>query len=201
MKRYYITDRRRCPADLLDCVEANARAGVERIQLREKDLPVRDLLALARAALRRIRGRRAKLLVNGRLDVALAAGAHGVHLPADAPPVPDLRAVAPRGFLIAASTHDVGEVLRAEREGADFVVFGPVFPTESKPGTTCIPGLDGLRSACRLADIPVYALGGVRADRAGACLDAGAAAIAGIGMFQSPEAITKGSVAARLTRP
>ncbi len=189
MQRYYITDRRRCPVNLLDCIEANARSGVEWVQVREKDLPIRDLVALVRAALARVRAYGTRVLVNGRLDAALAAGAHGVHLPSDAPPVSVIRPIVPRGFLIAVSTHEVSEVLRAEREGADFAVFGPIFSTVSKPGLVGIPGLDRLREACDAVAMPVAALGGITADRARACFDAGAAAVAGIGMFQSVEIV------------
>ncbi|MDE0126724.1 MAG: thiamine phosphate synthase [Bryobacterales bacterium] len=186
MKRYYITDRRRCPSDLLDCIEENARRGVQWVQVREKDLGVRDLLALVRAAVDRVRPWQARVLVNGRLDVALAAGAHGVHLPSRAPPVSAMRRIAPEGFLIGVSTHIPAEVVRAEREGADLAVFGPVFPTVSKPGLLEIPGLDGLREVCGMVRMPVAALGGVTEARSSACRAAGAAAIAGIGMFQAP---------------
>lgn len=185
MRRYYITDRRTCPGSLLDCIERNAGRGCSWIQLREKDLPPRDLLDLARAALARVRPHRTPILVNSRLDVALAAGAHGVHLPAGSPAPCDLRPVVPSGFLIAVSTHTVDEVCRAEREGADLAVFGPVFPTRSKPGQGDIPGLGGLREACSASSLPVAALGGVTAERIAACADAGAAGIAGISMFQA----------------
>lgn len=185
MKRYYITDRRTCPGNVLDRVAANARSGVDWIQIREKDLPARELLALVEQALRRVAGSPARVLVNGRLDVALAAGAHGVHLTSDAPAPDALRPLAPPGFLIATSAHTVAEVRRAAREGADFAVFGPVFPTASKPRDAAVPGLAGLRSACRAVEMPVMALGGVTQERANACLAAGAAGIAGIRLFQS----------------
>ena len=188
MRRYYITDRRRCPVDLLDSIEANARDGVDWIQIREKDLPVLDLLGLARSALARARPHGAKLLVNGRLDIALAAGADGVHLPSYAPPASGLRPIVPPGFLIFVSAHAPAEVRRAEAEGADLAVFGPVYPTASKPGAAVIPGLAGLREACRGLRMPVAALGGITAERAPECLAAGAAAVAGIGMFQAAKA-------------
>lgn len=186
MKRYYITNRHRCPIDLLDCIERNARQGVDWIQIREKDLSCRDLFALTRAALERVARHGTRVLVNERLDVALAAGAHGVHLPSDAPAPSGLRPVTPAGFVIAVSTHSADELLRAECEGADFATFGPVFPTVSKPGHVAIPGLAGLREACRAASLPVAALGGVTAGRERDCAAAGAAAVAGIGMFQAP---------------
>ena len=184
MKRYYITDRRRCAVPVLDCIEANARRGVDWVQIREKDLESRELLALTRQAVARVARYRSRVLVNGRLDVALAAGAHGVHLTSDAPAPADLRPAAPSGFLIAVSTHTVAEVRRAEREGADFAVFGPVFPTMSKPGLVDIPGLAGLRLACRAVEMPVAALGGITPEREQPCADAGAAAVAAISMFQ-----------------
>lgn len=91
----------------------------------------------------------------------------------------------PSGFLIAVSTHTVDEVCRAEREGADLAVFGPVFPTRSKPGQREIPGLGGLREACAATSLAVAALGGITEERIAACADAGAAGIAGISMFQA----------------
>lgn len=185
MKRYYITDRHSCPVDLLACIEANARIGVEWVQIREKDLGPRELLVLARAVLVRVAAYGTRVLLNGRLDVALAAGLDGVHLPASGPPALALRRIVPAGFLIAVSTHTLDEVRRAEREGADLAVFGPVFPTRSKPGLTEIPGLDGLRTACRSVAMPVAALGGVTPKNASLCAAAGAAAVAGIRMFQS----------------
>ncbi|MCY4534087.1 MAG: thiamine phosphate synthase [Bryobacterales bacterium] len=185
MRRYYITDRSTCPGSLLDCIEENARRGCSWIQLREKDLAPRDLLDLARAALARVRPYRTAILVNSRLDVALAAGADGVPLPAGSPAPRDFRPVLPTGFLIAVSAHSVDEVCRAELEGADFAVFGPVFPTRSKPGLDEIPGLAGLREACAASSLPVAALGGITAERAATCAEAGAAGIAGISMFQS----------------
>ncbi len=186
MKYYYITDRLSCPADVLDCIEANARRGIDWVQIREKDLPVRDLVALTSQAVARVAPHGSKVLVNGRLDVALAAAAHGVHLPSGAPAPSVLRPVARAGFLVAVSTHTLGEVRRAEREGADFVVFGPVYPTTSKPGLANIPGLEGLRAACRAVDMPVAALGGIAPGRVASCAHAGAAAVAGISMFQRP---------------
>lgn len=188
MKYYYITDRLRCPVDLLDCVEACARNGVDWVQIREKDLAPRDLLALTRQAMARVAPFGTKVLVSARLDVALAAAGHGVHLPSDAPAPSDLRPAAPPGFLLAVSTHTLDEVRRAEREGADFVVFGPVYATTSKPGLKDIPGLEGLRAACRAVRVPVAALGGIAPGRVESCARAGAAAVAGISMFQSPDA-------------
>ena len=188
MKYYYITDRLNCPVDLLDCVEACASHGVDWVQIREKDLAPRDLLSLTRQAVARVARFGTRVLVSARLDVALAAAAHGVHLPSDAPAPSDLRPAAPPGFLVAVSTHTLDEVRRAEREGADFVVFGPVYETTSKPGLKDIPGLAGLRAACRAVRLPVAALGGIVPGRVESCARAGAAAVAGISMFQQAAA-------------
>ncbi len=184
VRRYYITDRKSCGGDVLDAIESAAASGVDWIQIREKDLPPRGILELTRAALSRTKNHPAAILVNTRLDVALAAGAHGVHLTSDAPPPRRLRALAPPGFLLSVSTHTPEEAERAAVEGADFAVFGPLFPTPSKPGTTAVPGLKKLAEACARAGLPILALGGITPERIRSCLSAGAAGIAGISMFQ-----------------
>lgn len=192
---YYITDSRTYPARftwLLDRVLAAARAGVDYIQLREKDLSARQLVELA-GALRRqlatVPGCRARLLINDRLDVALAAGAHGVHLPAAGLPVAavtQIRSALPPGFLIVASCHSAAEVAAATRAGADAAVLGPIYATPSKAQMGEPLGLEPLRAAS-LAPMPVIALGGVTLARAGECLAAGARGLAGIRLFQDAD--------------
>lgn len=152
------------------------------IQVREKRLSARELcrwteLVLASAGT-------AKVLVNARADVALACGAAGVHLPGDAPPPSLWRPLVPPGFLFGVSCHTVEEVRRAESEGADFVLFAPVFAPLSKTSPLPPQGLARLAEACRAVRIPVLALGGVTWSNAPSCLDAGAAGIAGITLFR-----------------
>jgi thiamine-phosphate pyrophosphorylase len=200
---YYITDRKQFPGPeprrrelLLAKIAEGSRAGVDFIQLREKDLPARELEALACEAVGIVREtrnakRETRLLINSRSDVALAAGADGVHLLSDDIPASDARAVwsaalarnsklETRNAIIAVSCHTADEVRLAEAQGADFAVFGPVF---EKVGTSLRVGLDALRAAC-LGQMPVLAIGGVTLANARACLEAGAAGIAAIRLFQ-----------------
>jgi thiamine-phosphate pyrophosphorylase len=192
----YITDRKHFPGDenarqraLLAKIAEAARCGVDFIQLREKDLPARNLEALARAARLETENREppTAFLINSRSDIALACGAAGVHLPtADLSPSEARRIWAKAGHtprpLITVSCHSADEVARAASEQADFAIFAPVFEKKDAPHASPA-GLDGLREACR-QKISVLALGGVTIENARACVDAGAAGIAAIGLFQ-----------------
>jgi thiamine-phosphate pyrophosphorylase len=175
MTRCYITDRKR--ADVVGTSRRLIGDGIDMIQIREKDLEAAELLDLAGKIVALARGTHTRVLVNDRLDVALAAGAHGVHLPSDGLPA---HLVRPLIDLVGVSTHTIDDVRSAERDGADFVVFGPVFDT---PGKRPI-GLNALKDACRAVRIPVLAIGGLTPDNAALAVGAGAAGIAAIRMFQ-----------------
>lgn len=194
----YITDRSQFPGTasdqqrrLLEKIAECAEAGVDYVQLREKDLSSRELEELARKAVASVpSGSRTSLLINSRIDVALAAGAHGVHLPARDLAPSDARAIWDRagrtGAVIGASAHTADEVARAEAHGADFAVFAPVF---EKGGAVNPSGMAQLWQACHRphpagAPMPVLALGGVTLANAQRCLDSGAAGVAGIRLFQ-----------------
>jgi thiamine-phosphate pyrophosphorylase len=172
-----------CITDSLDVAERAARNGATMIQVRAKQFSARALFDLVTAILRVSRD--ARVLVNSRLDIALAAHAHGVHLPADSMAPNRLRSITPPDFLIGVSCHSIDDLHRAEQEGADFAVFGPVFPTPSHP-TAAPLGLDKFASSVRDLQMPVYALGGVTRANAASCIAAGAAGIAGISFFEDP---------------
>lgn len=146
--------------------------GVEYIQIREKDLSARELFQFTRAVVEARGSAASKILVNERADVAWAAGADGVHLPSRSP-----REILP-GLLVARSCHTEQDVERAK---ADFVTFSPIFES---PGKGRPVGLDALRKACQ-GPVPVFALGGINWENASACVEAGAAGIAGIRLFMT----------------
>jgi thiamine-phosphate pyrophosphorylase len=185
---HLITDRR-----LRGDLAAHARAalagllpGRAAIQLREKDLGGRDLLALARALLPVCRAAGQLLLVNDRVDVALAAGADGVHLPAAGVPAADARRLLGPGALVGVSCHSAADVLRAREAGADYATVSPVYDTPSKRAYGPPVGLGALADAARLG-LPVLALGGVSPARVPEVLAAGARGVAVIRAWLEPD--------------
>lgn len=191
------------PGQLEPWLELLAAAGVEAVQVREKSLGDRALFELARRVVQRLAGR-CRVLVNGRADLALAAGADGVHLPADGLPAAPLRRRCGPAFLIGRSTHHPREVAAALAEGCDYAVFGPVAPTPSKPpgeGRPPIPGYAGLREAARRG-LPLLALGGVETpEDVARAAAAGAAGVAAIRAFGDPASAAAIVAAARAAWP
>ena len=169
---------------ILWLVRAAVDAQVPLVQIREKSLHARVLFELVARAAEITRRSRTRLLVNDRSDIARAAGADGVHLTTQSLPVEVVRNICGVDFLIGVSTHSVDEARAAQVAGADFVVFGPVFETESKRTYGEPQGLDKLREVTRaLGEFPVVAIGGITLDNVRACFDAGARGVAAIGML------------------
>jgi thiamine-phosphate diphosphorylase len=177
-----VTDRRR--ADPVQQARWAAEAGIDLIQVRERDLEAAALAALVTDVLTVTRGTRTRIVVNDRLDVALACGAGGVHLRGDSVPVSAARRLARAGFLVGRSVHRLDELERAA--GADYLIAGTVFPTASKAAGVAQPqllGIEGLAALARAAPVPVLAIGGITDDRIDEITAAGAAGFAAIGLF------------------
>jgi thiamine-phosphate diphosphorylase len=189
-----VTDRRRLvgsahasataqTACLLEQARHAVAAGVDIIQVRERDLEARPLADLVSAILEVTRGSATRVVVNDRVDVALATGAAGVHLRADSFDARDVRSLAPRPFLVGRSVHTV-----ADAEGAgpvDYLIAGTVWPTVSKAADCPLLGRDGLAAIARAAAVPVLAIGGITPDRLSDVAAAGAAGVAAIGLFMA----------------
>ena len=175
-------------------------AGVDWIQIREKDLETRSLVDLGRFAVAEAGRRGVRVFVNDRLDVALTVGAAGVHLGEKSFPVEEVvawrRSAGRTEFRIGASCHSLESARAAEGAGADYIFFGPVFETPSKLGFGRPQGTEQLKEICTSVRIPVLAIGGVNLENAPGCIAAGAAGIAAIRLFQ--EATDVAEIAARL---
>jgi thiamine-phosphate pyrophosphorylase len=203
----YVTDRRALgianPADslaaLIQKIEEVVAAGIDWVQIREKDLPARELASLTRQALRitaKSSGKSSaatRVLVNDRLDVAIAERAGGVHLSVKSLPVREAKRLIQsalakqavgKSFLVGASCHSLEAAKAAEHDGADYIFFGPIFPTPSKQQFGPPQGIQSLQQVCRTVSVPVLAIGGVTLDNAALCIHAGAAGVAAIRLFQ-----------------
>ncbi|MBI2219015.1 MAG: thiamine phosphate synthase [Candidatus Rokubacteria bacterium] len=176
---WLVTDRAQIEGkDLVAVLDTCLDAGLPAIQVREKDLGAGELAALCRRLVPLTRARRAVLAVNDRVDVALAVGADAVQRTSTSLAIPDIRAVAGTRLRIGASVHSTEEAADAERAGADWVVFGPVYDTPSKRRYGAPQGLVKLRETSRAVRIPVIAIGGISPERVGEVIDAGARGIA-----------------------
>jgi thiamine-phosphate pyrophosphorylase len=186
-----VTDRRRlvpagaAPGASCDCLLTQVRhavdAGVDLIQVRERDLEAGELAALVTRLLAVAKHTSTRIVVNDRIDIALACGADGVHLRGDSIPIGAARRLAPAGFLVGRSVHGVEEAIGAA--GADYLIAGTVFPSASKAADAPLLGIAGLRSIVQAVDVPVLAIGGISARRIGEVAAAGAAGMAAIGLF------------------
>ncbi len=202
---------------LIQKIAVMVSAGVDWVQLREKDLPARELTKLVREAMRIAATQRAaspdapRILVNDRVDIALAEQADGVHLGENSLPADEVRRLVaqtlvftsssegrgpaparstPKTFLLGASCHSLETAKAAAQNGAGYIFFGPIFATPSKASFGAPQGLDRLAEICRAVSIPVLAIGGITLKNAAGCFEAGAAGLAAIGLFQgSPDPV------------
>lgn len=187
---YCITDRHLCaPNSLTEVVQEIALNGVKAVQLREKDLPARHCFEIAKELFSCCAAAGTKLLINDRADIACAANADGVHLTARSLPVAVVRQKILRDGLISVSTHAFDEAVSAQQAGADFVLFGPVFETPSKMAYGPPRGLEELRRVAGKLDIPVFAIGGIDAEKAAVCRQAGAHGVAVISALMQAKSI------------
>lgn len=190
IKLYLITDRSLiAEGHLLNAVEQALKGGVTALQLREKDLPAKDLLPLAQKLRFLTRSHGVKLFINERVDIALMAEADGVHLGEASLPATQVRKWAP-DLLIGVSTHSLEGALQAEAAGADFITFSPVFATASKKKFGAPQGLPKLKEVCEKTRLPVLALGGINKNRIPTVLDHGAFGVALISGIWSNTDIT-----------
>ena len=189
---YPITSGKANPHEILRLVRAAVDADVPLVQIREKSLHARVLYDLVARAAKITRGSKTRLLVNDRSDIARAASADGVHLTTQSLPAEVVRNIFGAEFLIGVSTHSLDEARAARAGGADFVVFGPVFETESKRAYGEPQGLDKLAEVTRaLGEFPVVAIGGITLDNVDECFQAGARGIAAIRLLNDTENLTR----------
>ncbi len=179
-------------------VAAAARAGVHLIQIRQPDREARPLVRLVERAVAAVRGTAARVLVNDRVDIAVAAGAHGAHLRGNSMPAARVRTMVPAGFVLGRSVHSPDEAGRVTSDGSvDYLLVGTIFPTASKPGATPA-GLRMLAAACQATSVPVLAVGGIQVERLTGVAEAGAAGVAAIRLFAEPSVDAMGAIVERV---
>jgi thiamine-phosphate pyrophosphorylase len=192
-KLYLITDRKQTKLPLPEAARLALQGGVRAIQLREKDLPIQELLSLARELRALTNEFKAKLFINDRVDVAVAVDADGVHLGHASIPVSAARTIMGRSMLIGVSTHNVYEARDAEAGSADFVTFGPIFETPSKMQYGAPKGLEELKKAKEHVRIPIFGLGGIKLENIQEVMKAGADGVAMISGIFAADDIRKAS--------
>jgi thiamine-phosphate pyrophosphorylase len=193
LKLYLITDRKlfKAQCSMYFAIESALESGARHIQLREKDLSVRELLEMA-VWMRELTGEYdAKLFINDRVDIALSVRADGVHLGQNSIPPHAVRKISGDKLMIGVSTHSINEAVDAERDGADFITLGPVYETPSKLRYGNPVGIDSLRKVKSRISIPVLAIGGIKPDKVIEVKEAGADGIALISAILTAENITE----------
>ncbi len=184
----FITDRNRCHGrDLLSVVRLAMKGGLRAIQFRDKDLPAFERYHLAAEIARACQSADCLLFINDRVDIALAVNAAGVHLPENGMPIPVARRLIRPKMWVGRSVHDVNTARAAEKDGADYIIFGPIYPTPGKSPR----GLPALKAVVQAVRTPVIAVGGIHVDNAAAVLEAGASAIAVIGAIGTAPDVTE----------
>ena len=189
-KLLVITDRKKCkPKKLDDVVIEACHSGVKAFQLREKDLSASEILSLS-LKLRKITSNNSKLIINDRLDIALLSKSNGIHSPENGI-LPKQAKSFNKNLIIGKSTHSLKSAIEAERKGYDYIIFGPVFRTQSKVKYGKPKGIKELTRICAKIKIPVFAVGGINPDRAKKCIEAGAQGAAVIGAVMKSRNVKK----------
>jgi thiamine-phosphate pyrophosphorylase len=194
-KLMVVTDRRRCSLPLVETVRLALEGGADAVQLRERDLEGKELYNLAVEMRKITRDANAALVINHRVDVALAVEADAVHMGWRSLSPQEVRELAARRLKIGVSCHSIEQLRRAEMTGATYVLIGPIFPTQSKEGLVQPVGLENLAQWTRATRLPVVGIGGINSSNFGQVLDAGACGIAAISAFmsaQDPAAAARG---------
>jgi thiamine-phosphate diphosphorylase len=186
------------PRALVHLIREAAIAGVDLIQIREPSFDDHTLFTLTCEAIEATRQTTARVVVNDRLDIALAANASGVHLRGESFSATRVRPIAPAGFLVGRSVHDVDQAVAAAAAGCDYLIFGTIFPSRNKRPGHPVAGLDQLREIAGAVQVPVLAIGGISAENAVDAVTAGAAGVAGIDLFRS--GVSVASTVSRLRR-